>query len=102
MGFAPSTWGEGVEKGPKRASQAPPSADNEPTLCAEAPAPFVPQSLVVGGGGGSSGRGALARALSGDGGGAPGEAKQPTAHGLGHMHTLCLLLTAATVATWGG
>jgi hypothetical protein len=50
MGFAPSTWGEGVEKGPKRASQAPPSADNEPTLCAEAPAPFVPLSLVVGGG----------------------------------------------------
>jgi hypothetical protein len=48
-----------------------PSADDEPTLCTEA-LPFVPQSLVVGG---SSGR-ALARALSGDGGCAPGEATQ--------------------------
>jgi hypothetical protein len=55
------TWGEGVEKVLKRASHAFPSADNEPTLCAEAP-PFVTQSLVVGGR--SSGRGALARALS--------------------------------------
>jgi hypothetical protein len=67
------TWGEGVEKVLKCASHALPSADDESTLCAEA-LPFVPQSLVVGGN--SSGRGALARALSGDGGGAPGEAKQ--------------------------
>jgi hypothetical protein len=65
-------WGEGVEEVLKRASRAFPSADDELTLCAEA-LPFVPQSLVVGG---SSGRGALARALSGNGGGAPGEAKQ--------------------------
>jgi hypothetical protein len=72
------TWGEGVEEVLvlKRASHAFPSAGDEPTLCAEAP-PFVPQSLVVGGGAASSGRGAaLARALSGDSGGAPGEAKQ--------------------------
>jgi hypothetical protein len=67
------TWGEGDEKALKRASHAFPSVDDEPTLCAEAP-PFVPQSLVVGGS--SSGRGAPARVLSGDGGGAPGEAKQ--------------------------
>jgi hypothetical protein len=67
------TWGESAEEVLKRASHAFPSVDDEPTLCAEA-LPFVPQSLVVGGS--SSGRGALARALSGDGGGAPGEAKQ--------------------------
>jgi hypothetical protein len=72
------TWGEGVEEVLKRASHAFPSVHvhDEPTLCAEAlPLPLVPQSLVVGGSS-SSGRGALARALSGDGGGAPGEAKQ--------------------------
>jgi hypothetical protein len=41
------TWGEGDEEVLKRASHALPSADDEPTLCAEA-LPFVPLSPAVG------------------------------------------------------
>jgi hypothetical protein len=74
VGGCELTWGEGVEEVLKRASHAFPSVDDgEPTL-RRGTTLFVPQSLVVGGS--SSGRGALTRSLSGNGGGAPGEAKQ--------------------------
>jgi hypothetical protein len=92
---SPRPHGEGGEEARERASHALPSVDDEPTLCAEAHHPLSHSRWLLGGaarGGEHRRRLWVVTAVV---------LREKQSNGLGH-NTLCLLLAAATVATWGG